>query len=130
MESKDPKTFKIIGAAMDVHKHLGCGFLEAVYQEALEIEMETRKIPFHREVELPVFYKEYELNTFYRADFVCYDSVIVELKAIKKLSDIEEAQVLNYLKATGIETGLLLNFGAKSLEYKRFILSKKSVKSA
>lgn len=129
MESKDPKTYKIIGAAMEVHKNLGSGFFEAVYQEALAIEMEERRIPFQSEVEISVFYKEYELKQFYRADFICYDSVIVELKAIKKLTEIEEAQLLNYMKAADIEIGLLLNFGSTSLEYKRFINTRKSDKS-
>ncbi|MDP8205516.1 MAG: GxxExxY protein [Candidatus Electryonea clarkiae] len=125
MIQKDPRTYKIIGMAMEVHKQLGCGFLEAVYQEAFAMEMQTQGVPFKREVELPVFYKEHQLNTSYRADFICYDSVIVELKALKQIGGIEEAQILNYLKATGIEIGMLLNFGAASLEYKRYIFTKK-----
>jgi GxxExxY protein len=120
MTQKDPRTYAIIGAAMEVHRQLGRGFLEAVYQEALELELELRQIPCQREVELPIFYKKQRLKTFYRADFICYDSVLVELKALAKLSGVEEAQIINYLKATGLETGLLLNFGASSLEYKRF----------
>jgi GxxExxY protein len=118
---EDKRTFAIIGAAMEVHKVLGNGFLEAVYQEALAIELKNRNIPFDREVELPVYYKGKELATSYRADFICYDSVLVELKAISKISNAEEAQVINYLKATGLEIGLLLNFATLSLEYKRFI---------
>jgi GxxExxY protein len=104
-------------------------FLEPVYQEAMAIELSKRQIPFSREVRLPVFYKEMRLNTPYRVDFICFDEVAVELKALAVLSGTEEAQLINYLKASGRETGLLLNFGARSLMYKRFILSnnKKSV---
>ncbi len=114
---------------MEVHRNLGCGFLEAVYQEALGLEFSARAIPFNREVELPVFYKGARLNTHYKADFICFDSVIVELKALEKLGPVEEAQILNYLKATGLEVGLLLNLGNTSLEYRRFVFSL-SVKSA
>ena len=126
---RDPQTYVLIGAAMEVHRHLGCGFLEAVYQEALAQEFSARDIPFRREVEIPVVYKGKLLGLSYRADFVCYERVIVELKALAKLSGLEEAQILNYLKATGYEVGLLLNFGSKSLEYKRFIFPQ-SVESA
>ena len=120
-EQKDQRTFAIIGAAMEVHRQLGCGFLEAVYQEALTLELDARGIPSRRQVELPISYKGQKLNTSYRTDFICYDSVIVELKALSKISGTEESQILNYLKASGCETGLLLNFGTRSLEYKRFI---------
>jgi len=127
-EERDPKTYAIIGAAMEVHRQLGCGFLEAVYQEALAAELSARGVPFEREFELPITYKGSPLATSYRADFVCFKSVIVELKAISALTGVEEAQILNYLKATKHEVGLLLNFGTESLHYRRFVFSK-SVKS-
>jgi GxxExxY protein len=119
---RDPRTYAIIGAAMEVHTQLGCGFLEAVYQEAMGIELASRSISFQPEVELPVFYKGQKLNTYYKADFVCLDSIIVEIKALAQIGGIEQAQVIDYLKATGHHTGLLLNFGAASLQYKRCVL--------
>ena len=122
MNTGDPRTYAVIGAAMEIHKQLGCGFLEAVYQEALSIEFALRDIPFQREVQLPVMYKGKQLAVSYRADFICHGEVIVELKALAKLSGVEESQVINYLKATGYKVGLLLNLGAQSMEYKRFVL--------
>ena len=117
---------------MEVHKQLGCGFLEAVYQEALLLELAMQSVPCKSEVEVPVSYKGRRLTSTYKADLVCFDAVVVELKALSRLSGSEEAQTINYLKATGYEVGLLLNFGAESLEHRRFILSKsvKSVQSA
>ena len=117
---KDKQTYAIIGAAMTVHRELGCGFLEAVYQAALEREFQRKNIPFEREKRLPVYYQG-EVIAEYQADFVCYNEVIVELKALKNLSGTEEAQIINYLKATKLQRGLLVNFGSHSLEYKRFV---------
>jgi GxxExxY protein len=125
----DPRTYSIIGAAMEVHRQLGCGFLEPVYQEALAIEFTQREIPFLREQKLARVYKGEPLDAAYCADFICYRSVIVELKALSRMSGTEEAQVINYLKATGLQVGLLVNFGTRSLEHRRFVLSK-SAKSA
>lgn len=116
----DPETFAIIGAAMAVHRGLGCGFLEAVYQEALQIEFGNRGIPCERECALPIQYAGKTLCTFYKADFVCYGKVIVELKASKSLEECHEAQVINYLKASGLPLCLLINFGAGSLQYRRY----------
>ena len=119
----DPRTYAIIGAAMEVHGKLGCGFLEAVYAAALAKELSAREVPYKREVDLPIYYKGEKLDVTYRADYVCFDAIIVELKALSRLSGIEEAQVINYLKATGLSLGLLLNFGSESLEHRRYVLS-------
>lgn len=118
---RDKQTYAIIGAAMAVHTEMSSGFLEAVYQEALECELLAQKIPYQREKEIPVYYKGEKLNAFYKADFVCFETVIVELKALKQLSGLEEAQVINYLKASGLHKALLINFGSSSLEYKRIV---------
>jgi GxxExxY protein len=119
----DPQTYAILGACMEVHKTLGPGFLEAVYQEALAVELTTHGIPFARETDLPVLYKDRPLPCSYKADFVCHEAIIVELKAVARLTTVEHAQVINYLKATGLKRGLLVNFGAPRLEYKRFVFS-------
>ena len=131
---KDPETFAIIGAAMEVHRELGRGFLKLVYQTAVALEFQERGIPFKAEVALPIRYKNKLLTCAYRADFVCFESVVVETKAISTLTGADEAQLINELKATGLTRGLLLNLGAASLEHKRLVFSpaenlRKSVKS-
>lgn len=118
---RDHETYAIIGAAMTVHTELGYGFLEAIYQEALEFEFQLQSIPYERERKLPVQYKAQILTAYYKTDFVCYGTVVVEIKAMKKLSGHEEAQLLNYLKASGLKRGLLLNFGTRKLQYKRLV---------
>ncbi|MFO0951081.1 MAG: GxxExxY protein [Isosphaeraceae bacterium] len=128
--SDDHETFAVIGAAIEVHREIGPGFLEAVYQEALAAELTDRKVPWQREVEVPVFYKGRTLKCSYRADFVCYGSVIVELKAISEVTAREHAQVLNYLKATRMRRALLFNFGANRLEFKRFVYSPSDPRSS
>ncbi|MFH1673214.1 MAG: GxxExxY protein [Pseudomonadota bacterium] len=118
---RDQRTYKIIGAALEVHKELGCGFLEAVYQEALGREFVTQEIPCRSQPLIKIAYKGKPLDKTYQPDFVCYEEVIVEIKAISSLSGTEEAQLINYLKATKLKVGLLINFGSKSLEHKRFV---------
>jgi len=120
---EDERTFKIIGAAMEVHKELGCGFLEGVYQEALGKEFDYQRIPFKFQPVIEIKYKGKPLEKKYQPDFICYDEVITEIKAMSALTSNEEAQIINYLKASGFNTGLLINFGSKSLEYKRFVYS-------
>jgi GxxExxY protein len=120
-DERDPQTYAIIGATMEVHRRLGSGFLEVVYQEALAIELAERGVAFQREVEIPIHYRGRQLTCSYRADFVCYGDVLVELKALKQVTDVERAQVINYSKATGLQRALLLNFGAASLEHKRIV---------
>ena len=127
---KDPETHAIIGAAMEVHRQLGHGFLEAVYQQALALEFAERSIVFRREVDLPIRYKGHLLACEYRADFVFYNRVVVELKAVGQLMGPHRAQVINELKATGYCVGLLLNLGAPSLERLRFVQSRKEELSA
>jgi GxxExxY protein len=117
------EVFAIIGAAIDVHKELGLGFLEGVYQEAFGIELTARKIPFVHQKPLQILYKGHVLQKGYIADVICYDKVLVELKALDCLSGKEDAQVLNYLKATGLKVGVLINFGSHArLEWKRLVL--------
>ena len=123
---QDPKTHAIIGAAMEVHRQLGSGFLEAVYQEALEIEFRERDIPSRSQPLVQITYKGQPLKKTYQPDYICFESIVVELKALAKLTGTEVSQMINYLKATGTKTGLLLNFGSKSLEFKRIVYSEES----
>ncbi len=120
---RDEQTYAIIGAAMEVHRELGAGILEVVYQEALTLEWGLRGIPYARERMLPVRYKEHLLPLTYRADFVCYGEIIVETKALDVLSGVHEAQTINDLKATGMQRALLINFGAPALQYRRLVRS-------
>ena len=115
-------TYKIIGAAMKVHSALGNGFQEVIYQRALAIEMTKQGLLFQREMEMPVFYDGQDIGTR-RVDFFVEDKIMVELKAVTKLEDVHLAQAINYLEAYDMEVGLLLNFGAKSLEHRRLINS-------
>ncbi len=118
------ETYAIVGAAMEVYNELGPGFLEAVYQEVLEWELAERKIPFTRQPSLSVIYKGKTLSKSYSPDLVVYDKIVIELKATNQLTSIEEAQLLNYLKATGFKLGLLINFGHQNhLDWKRMILT-------
>jgi len=118
---RDERTYKIIGAALEVHKELGCGFLEAVYQEALQREFTSQGIPFNAQPFIEIEYKGKPLDKKYQPDFICYDEIIIEIKAISGLTGLEESQIINYVKATGLKVGLLINFGNRSLEHKRFV---------
>lgn len=120
----DRRTFAIIGAALAVHRALGCGFLESIYRKALAIEFEQRGIPFEQEVPCRVTYKDVLLGS-YRIDFRCFSDVIVEVKARSATGPGDQAQVINYLAATGHSTALLLNFGTQRLEHRRLVLSHK-----
>ena len=122
-------TGRIIGCAMKVHSTLGNGFQEVIYQRALAIELELDNLVFAREVEMPVFYRELAIGTR-RVDFLVEEKVLVELKAITKTEDVHLAQALNYLEAFKLEVGLLINFGSKSLEFRRLTMERKLKKSA
>ena len=112
----------MVGAAIEVHREMGCGFFEAAYQEAMELEMTERGIPYVPQQLLYIRYKSWILKKEYVADFVCFGKLLVEIKAIDRLTSKEEAQVLNYLKATGFEVGVLINFGAHGrLQWKRLV---------
>lgn len=119
------ESFDIVGTAMEVHNNLGCGFTEAVYQEAFEKELQLRGIPYEREKELIILYKGQPLEKTFRVDFVCYGKIIVELKALSCLSDEHISQVQNYLKASGYRLGLLINFGTILLERMRLLYNDK-----
>jgi GxxExxY protein len=114
--------YDIVGCCMEVHKTLGHGFLEPVYQEALTYEFTDQQIPYYKEKVLNIRYKDIFLDKRYIADFLCFDEIILEIKAIDELNKEHTAQVLNYLKATGKKLGILVNFGAPSLQFKRIIL--------
>lgn len=122
-------SFAIIGAAMEVHKILGSGFLESVYQGSLEKELVLREIPFERKVKLPVSYKS-ELVGEYESDLVVDGKIVVEIKTISRLNSAHEAQAIHYLTATGLQLALLINFGSGSLEYQRIIKSEKQIKKS
>jgi GxxExxY protein len=117
------EVYAIAGAAMDVYYNLGTGFLESVYQEAMEIELRRRQIPFEPEKPLKLVYKDVELRKEFFADLVCYGQIIVEVKAVDRLTNIEEAQLFNYMKITRMRVGMLINFGARpKLEWKRYVI--------
>ena len=117
------ETYAIRGAAFEVYKEMGCGFLEAVYQECLIKEFQRQNIPFLPENELELSYKGEHLELTYKPDFICFSQIIVELKAVKELDDVHRAQIFNYLKATGMKVGLLINFGHfPDVQIERFVL--------
>lgn len=120
MRTRDELTHDIIGAAMEVHRRLGCGFTEKVYQDALEKELLFRKIPHEREVRMQVIYRGEPLASDFIPDFVCGGKVIVELKAVEELTDLHRAQTINYLHVSGLSAALLINFGTPSLDFERF----------
>ena len=118
------ESYLIVGAALAVHNELGNGFHEAVYQEALEREFKICELPYKREVPLTIYYKNEPLNKIYIPDFICFDKIIIELKALSAITSEHQAQVLNYLKASKLNLGLILNFGKQSFEHKRIIKEK------
>jgi len=117
---------EIIGAAMAVHRYFGCGFTEKVYQDALEIELANRDIPSQREPELHIEYNDKVLASTFKPDFICYDSIIVELKAVKELDDMHRSQAINYGKVAGSEISILINFGETSLKFERYLIKKRN----
>ena len=122
------ETHDIIGAAMAVHRYFGCGFTEKVYQDALEQELLSLNIPFLREQPIQVTYRDVQLKTQFIPDFICYDKIIVELKAVSELDDTHRSQAINYAKVAGYKVALLINFGNISLEFERFAVSEKQEK--
>lgn len=117
----EKESYAIIGCCMNVHRELGSGFLESVYHEALEKEFYDNEVPFRTKDKLELYYKGEPMNKFFIADFVCYDKIILEIKASNFIHQSNEAQVINYLKSTNNALGLLVNFGETSLKWKRFI---------
>lgn len=120
------EVYKIIGAAMMAHREMGCGFAEPVYQECMEVELADRQVPAEAQKEMKITYKGRLLKKAYIADFVAFGKIIVELKALDKLTSREESQVINYLKTSGLQVGVLINFGAQSLEWKRIVLTQEA----
>lgn len=117
----EEETFKVIGACINVHKKLGFGFKASTYHQALEKEFLNANIPFKKQKKLPIFYDGEPLDTFFIADFVCYDSVLLEIKSVPTILEQMKQQVINYLKSSNIEVGMLINFGEQSLKWKRFV---------
>ena len=115
------ESYKIRGALFAVHNELGCGFLERVYQDALEVEFRLRNIPYEREKAIQIVYKGEPLGEPYRADFVCYGKVIIEMKSVSEILDVHRAQIINYLKATKMKLGFLVNFGEESINIERIV---------
>jgi GxxExxY protein len=115
------ESYKIIGCCMNVHSELGAGFLEAVYEEALEKEFQSQQVPYKKQVKLDLYYQGQKLNKTYRADFICYENIILEIKVVQSTPIAFYKQLRNYLKATNLELGLLINFGSSSLIYKRVL---------
>ena len=120
-ENDDPRTYAIIGAALEVHRVLGTGFLELLYKDALEIEFTRRAIPFRRELLCNIVYKDHQLRGDYKVDFVCYEEIVLEIKARSVTGPADHAQIISYLAATKLPIGLLLNFGTPKLEHRRFV---------
>jgi GxxExxY protein len=120
-QSDDPRTYAIIGAALEVHRVLGTGFLELLYKDALEIELNARHIPYRRERPCNISYKGQQLRGDYKVDFICFEEVVLEIKARSVTGPADHAQVLSYLAATNLQIGLLFNFGTPKLEHRRFI---------
>ena len=116
---REPMTYSIIGAAMEVHRQLGCGFTEKVYQDALEHELILQNIPYEREARMQVTYKGKVMASEFVPDFVCYNQIIVELKAVEELTSLHQAQAINYANVANMKVALLINFGTEMLEYKR-----------
>ena len=116
------ESYRIIGASFEVHKEKGAGFLEAVYQECLAMEFASSAIPYQEKMDLKLYYKGQELKQFYQPDFFCFGTIIVEIKSVKQLNDENRAQIINYVKSTGVKLGLLVNFGHHpGLEYERYV---------
>lgn len=122
----EEESYKIIGICMEVHKKLGTGFLESVYQEVLQKEFVKKDIPFEQQKKLQLYYDQVPLKKYFIADFVCFDKIIIEIKSVSFMNDKAKQQVINYLKATNFKLGLLINFGESSLKWKRVINTPKT----